>query len=129
MHADRYGLTPEDGHARRAGPAGRQAQGVVWPVRAGAIPPLAEGFIARPETVPGLEYVLLPGTAVALVPGGSVTGGGKTSLASCLAHSLWRARSVEVLAWVAAHSRASVLAGYGRPPQSWAWTMAAMPRR
>jgi tetratricopeptide (TPR) repeat protein len=114
MHADRYGLTPEDGRAGRAEPAGRQAQSVVWPVRAGAIPPLAEGFIARPETVPGLEYVLLPGAAVALVPGGSVTGGGKTALASCLAHSLWRARSVEVLAWVAAHSRASVLAGYGQ---------------
>ena len=61
MHADRYGLTPGDGRARRAGPAGGQAQGVVWPVHAGAIPPLAEGFIARPETVPGLEYVLLPG--------------------------------------------------------------------
>jgi hypothetical protein len=88
----------------------------VWcgPSALGAIPPLAEGFIARPETVPGLEYVLLPGAAVALVPGGSVNGGGKTSLASCLAHSLWRARSVEVLAWIAAHSRASVLAGYGQ---------------
>lgn len=114
MHADRYGLTPGDDRAPRAEPAGGQAQGVVWPVRAGAIPPLAEGFIARPETVPGLEYVLLPGAAVALVPGGSVTGGGKTALASCLAHSLWRSRSVDVLAWVAAHSRASVLAGYGQ---------------
>jgi hypothetical protein len=95
MHVDRYGLTPEEGRARRAEPAGRQVQGVVWPVRAGAIPPLAEGFIARPETVPGLEYVLLPGAALALVPCGSVNGGGKTSLASCLAHSLWRARSVQ----------------------------------
>src|SRR5258707_8886080 len=112
MHAARYGLTPEEARAQRAEPAGRLAQGVVRPVRAGAIPPLAEGFIARPETVPGLEYVLLPGAALALVPGGSVNGGGKTALASCLAHSLWQARSVEVLAWVAAHSRASVLAGF-----------------
>ena len=69
MHADRYGLTPEDGRARRAEPAGRQAQGVVWPIRAGAIPPLAESFIARPETVAGLEYVLLAGETGQLSPG------------------------------------------------------------
>lgn len=71
MHADRYGLTPEDGRARRAESAGGQVQGVVWPVRAGAIPPLAEGFIARPETVPGLEYVLLPGRRWRWSPAGA----------------------------------------------------------
>ena len=34
--------------------------------------------------------------------------------ALCFIARLWRARSVDVLAWVAAHSRASVLAGYGQ---------------
>jgi len=33
------------------------------------VPPLAEGFIARPETVPNLEAALVPGAVVALVPG------------------------------------------------------------
>jgi len=27
---------------------------VAWPVRSGLVPPLAQGFVARPETVPGL---------------------------------------------------------------------------
>ena len=37
---------------------------------------------------------------------------GKTQLACYLAGSLWWSRSVDVLAWVAATSRASALSGY-----------------
>ena len=69
MYAGSYGLTAADGPAQQAGSARSQAGAVTWPVRAGLVPPLADGFVARPETVPGLEAALVPGAAVALVPG------------------------------------------------------------
>jgi hypothetical protein len=91
-----------------------------WLVRSGAVPPTDEGLITRPDTVPGLDAVLVPGAVVALVPGQDAPGrardwprsSGKTQLACYLAGSLWRSRSVDVLAWVAATSRAAVLSGY-----------------
>jgi hypothetical protein len=42
--------------------------GAAWPVRAGAVPPLAEPFSVR-DSVPGTGAVLVPGAVVALVPG------------------------------------------------------------
>jgi hypothetical protein len=81
------------------------SRGVAWPVRSGLVPPLAEGFVSRPETVAGLEAALVPGAAVALVPGqqdGHGWPGGKTQLASHAAWSLWRSRSVDLLVWVTA---------------------------
>ena len=90
-------------------------------VRSGEVPPLADCFSTRPETVPGLADALVPGRPVVLTapearrhlydwPGGT----GKTQLAAYLAESLWRARRVELLVWVTATSRASVLAGYAQ---------------
>ena len=122
MHTDSYGLIPADGQAQPGEPAGPQCRGVAWPVRSGLVPPLAEGFIARPETVPGLEAALVPGAVVALIPGHETAGDardwpgpcGKTQLASYAAGSLWRSRTVDLLVWVAATSRASVLSGYGQ---------------
>ena len=61
VHAGSYGLTPADGQAQPAGPTGSQVPGGAWPVRAGLVPPLADGFITRPETAPGLEAALIPG--------------------------------------------------------------------
>ncbi len=117
MAAGSYGLTPMAGQAPPAVAAG----GVAWPVRSGLVPPLAEGFIARTETVPGLEAALVPGAVVALVPGKTAGGVrdwpgscGKTQLAVYLAGSLWQSRDVGLLAWVDAASRASVLSGYGQ---------------
>ena len=100
MHAGSYGLTPADGQAQPGGPAGSRAAGA-WHGRSGRAwsPPLAEGFIARPETVPGLEAALVPGAAVALVPGQDAGrapdwpgSSGKTQLAAWLAGSLWQSR-------------------------------------
>ncbi|HEY4853548.1 MAG TPA: hypothetical protein VII22_22405, partial [Streptosporangiaceae bacterium] len=93
---------------------------VVWPVRSGAGPALADGFRGRPETAPALGATLLPGSAVALVPGRVAVGGsrdwlascGKTQLAVSFAESLWHSRGVDLLVWVVATSRASVLSGY-----------------
>jgi tetratricopeptide (TPR) repeat protein len=121
VYAGSYGLTPADGPAYSAGPTGSQPRGVAWPVRSGLVPPLADAFIARPETVPGLEAAVVPGAAVALIPGrasGSAADwagpSGKTQLAVGLAESVWRSRAVDLLAWVTAASRASVLSGYAQ---------------
>ena len=117
VHAGSYGLTPAKDPAP---PAGSQPQRMLWPVRSGLVPPLADGVIARPKTAPGLEAALVPGAAVALVPGqapGAPDGlrpSGKTQLAACLAGSLWQSRTVDLLAWVNAASRASILSGYAR---------------
>jgi tetratricopeptide (TPR) repeat protein len=91
---------------------------VTWPARAGNVPPLAEGFSPRPESAAGLG-ALVPGATVMLAPE-RVTGAGhpdwigtcgKTQLAAFVAESLWRSREVDLLAWVTATSRASILAG------------------
>jgi hypothetical protein len=118
VYAGSYGLTPADGPAQMGG---SQPLGVAWPVRSGLVPPLADGFIARPETVPGLEAVVVPGAAVALVPSrsrasaaGWVGPSGKTRLAAGLAGSVWQSRAVDLLAWVTATSRASILSGYAQ---------------
>ena len=96
------------------------------PVRIGTVPPLAEGFIARPETAPGLTAALRAGAAIALVPDRAPDPGlasvpaaqdwlrssGKTQLAVASAESLWQSGEVDLLVWIDATSRASVLAGY-----------------
>ena len=85
------------------------------------MPPLADCFSARPETARGVADALTPGRLVVLTgpeprrelydwPGGT----GKTQLAAYLAESAWQARQVELLVWVTAASRASVLTGYAQ---------------
>src|ERR1700761_7586456 len=90
--------------------------------RIGEIPPLAQGFTERPDTAHGLADLLVPGSAVALVPNSAPAGGspdwlgacGKTQLAAMVAESLWHSRAVDVLAWITATSRASVLSGFAQ---------------
>src|SRR2546427_6050280 len=89
-------------------------------VRAGVVPPLADGFSARPETASALESALVPGAVVALVPGTMAAEGsrdwqgacGKTQLAVSFSEWLWHAGRVDLLIWIAATSRASVVSGY-----------------
>jgi tetratricopeptide (TPR) repeat protein len=93
-----------------------------WPVRVGAVPPLADGFSARPETAPGLAAALVPGATVVLEPGRPVGAGGqdwpvacgKAQLAAYLSELLWRSREIDLLVWVVATSRTSVLSGYSQ---------------
>jgi tetratricopeptide (TPR) repeat protein len=89
------------------------------PVWTGSAPGLASGFIDRPETGAVLEGSLVPGTAVALVSGIPGGGGrdwrescGKTQLAVFLAQSLWQSGTVDLVIWLTATTRASVLSGY-----------------
>jgi tetratricopeptide (TPR) repeat protein len=104
-----------------AGPAGASDQKAAPGIRSGEVPPLADCFSARPETAPGIAAALTPGRSVVLTgpearrqvydwPGGT----GKTQLAAYLAESAWQARQVELLVWVTAASRASVLTGYAQ---------------
>jgi tetratricopeptide (TPR) repeat protein len=126
MTAGPGGAGIPDGPGRPAG--GR----VAWPVRAGAVPPLADGFSGRPETEPGVRAALVPGAVVVLAPqrlsaegaGDWLGPSGKTQLAVFLAESLWRSRKLDLLIWITATSRAAVLAGFA---ESAAATMGTEP--
>ena len=93
---------------------------VRWPLRVGVAPAQASEFSPRPETAPNVAAALVPGATVALVP--SRTEGpanpdwkrlsGKTQLAVAAAETLWHSRQIELLMWVTANSRASVLTAY-----------------
>jgi tetratricopeptide (TPR) repeat protein len=86
----------------------------------GEVPPLAEGFTERPDTARGIADALVPGSAVALVPGTVFAEGqqnwlgacGKTQIAVMLAESLWRSGDIDILIWVSATSRSAVLSAY-----------------
>jgi hypothetical protein len=95
VRADSYELMPVSGQPPSARSAGHPKRRVKWPVRSGLIPPLAEGFSIPWESVPGLEQVLLPGSAMALVPALEAVNApdwravaGKTQLAAYAAQSL-----------------------------------------
>ena len=88
--------------------------------RIGEVPPLAQGFTDRPDTVGGLADVLLPGSAVALVPNPATAEGlpnwlgvsGKTQIAVMIAESLWRSHVIDGLIWISVTNRAAVLSGF-----------------
>jgi tetratricopeptide (TPR) repeat protein len=85
----------------------------------GTMPALADGFITRPGSAPGLAR-LAPGTAVALVsdtaaqPGPSSGSCGKTQLAVHTARALRESGLADLVAWIDASSRASALSGYAQ---------------
>ena len=93
------------------------------PVLSGAVPPLTEFFHPRPETGFGLADTLRPGETIVLVPAergasadgpGSPGGTGKTQLAVSFAHAMWNARAVDLLVWVPAGNRTSILASFAQ---------------
>ena len=88
--------------------------------RVGKVPPLAEGFTDRPDTARGVVDALVPGSSVALVPGSAFAEGpqnwlgacGKTQVAVVTAESLWRSGAIDLLIWINATSRTSVLSAF-----------------
>ncbi len=84
------------------------------------MPPLAQGLTDRPDTARGLMDALVPGSAIALVPGSPFAEGpgkwlgacGKTQIAALLAESLWQSGAIDILVWVSATSRSSVLSAF-----------------
>jgi tetratricopeptide (TPR) repeat protein len=97
---------------------------VTWPLRCGAVPPLAAGFVVRPESASGLEQLLVQGAAVALVPARGATvvaepgspdwtsACGRTQLAVHHAESLWKAGELDLLVWITATSREAIVCAY-----------------
>jgi tetratricopeptide (TPR) repeat protein len=109
------------------------AQRATTPVLSGAVPPLADSYLPRPETGAGLTGALRPGETIVLThgpdavagPGAGATGAaaapgagapgagtGKTQLAVAFAHAVWNARSVDLLVWVPAANREAVLTSF-----------------
>jgi tetratricopeptide (TPR) repeat protein len=117
-------------HAGRAGQAGAPRNRPSWPIRSGTVPALADGFRERPETGPSLAAALPAGAAVALIPDRAAAEAalfgrlasadtqdwlrcsGKTQLAAAFAESLWQSGAIDLLVWIDATSRASVLSAY-----------------
>src|SRR5215469_11264690 len=104
-------------------PAGAMAAGSSWPVRSGTVPALAGDYASRRETAPDLAAALPAGVAVALVTDRAAgpddpaardwrRASGKTQLAAAFAESLWQSGRLDLLVWIQATSRASVLSGY-----------------
>ena len=93
-----------------------------WPVRSGAIPPLADRFSTRPETGPDLRMALDRSPVVALTPRSRRLGAGsshdwlrvtgKTQLAAYHAESQWHDHAIDLLIWIDASSTAAILSGY-----------------
>ena len=106
------------GYTGPAGPVDHAGPNIAWPVHSGLVPPLARGLSARPESVPGLDRVLAPGGAVILAPEQAAkapewqAATGKTQLAVYAAQSLRWPGGLDLVAWVTATSRASVLSDY-----------------
>jgi hypothetical protein len=109
-------------------------------VLSGIVPPLADSYYQRPETGLALRAALSPGDTLVLTDdtwaydtGAYDTGAydtwaydsdnasvaasggtGKTQLAVAYAHALWSVRAVEVLVWVTAASRDTIIAGFAQ---------------
>src|SRR5260221_14065095 len=108
------------GRVRAPAPAGAAGGQVKWPVRSGLVPPFSDGFVARPESAPGLAEVLTPGSAIALTPARAARAAiapgapdwrgivGKTQVAAQFAEALWQARDIDLLVWVNASSRGAI---------------------
>jgi tetratricopeptide (TPR) repeat protein len=92
-----------------------------WPVMSGAVPFLAQRFTPRPETGLGPWDALHPGLTVIVGPqddressARSHGGTGKTRLAASFAARLWSGAGLDLLVWLDAGSRDSILTGYAR---------------
>jgi tetratricopeptide (TPR) repeat protein len=112
--------------AQLGDPAGAPPGESSWPIRSGTVPAVADGYTDRLETAPNLTAVLQAGLAVALVPDRAAQPGpapgstardwlrstGKTQLAAAFAESRWQSGELDLLVWIDATSRSSVLSAY-----------------
>ena len=85
-----------------------------WPHLVGVLPPLAVGRLER-QADTALRGAVERNDAVVLCQVLTGLGGvGKTQLAAGLAHAWWQERRVDLLVWVTATSRTTILAHYAR---------------
>jgi tetratricopeptide (TPR) repeat protein len=101
---------------QHAGPASQS--GILL---SGIVPPLVDGFYTRTESGPDLADTVRPGEVTVLThgddtPAAPITQGGtgKTQLAVDFTHALWNARTVEMLIWVTASNRESVITSFAQ---------------
>jgi tetratricopeptide (TPR) repeat protein len=87
----------------------------------GTVPPLADSYYPRDQTGPDLLNALHAGDTIVLVHGEETSaapaaqgGTGKTQLAVEYTHGLWRNRTAEILIWVTAASRESIVSGFAQ---------------
>src|SRR5256886_8981863 len=87
----------------------------------GTVPPLADAYYYREQPGPDLASSMRPGETVVLVHGEETDvapaaqgGTGKTQLAVEFTHAMWNTRAVEVLVWVTAADRESVITGFAQ---------------
>jgi tetratricopeptide (TPR) repeat protein len=90
----------------------------------GTVPPLADAYHPREQSGPDLASSMRPGQTVVLVHGeesgqasrvpAAQGGTGKTQLAVEFTHAMWNTRTVEILIWVNAASRESVITGFAQ---------------
>jgi tetratricopeptide (TPR) repeat protein len=125
-HAAARGQRTMSSAVARVSLAGAVPHRPSWPIRSGTIPELADGFRARLETAPSLAATLPVGGAVAFIPDRASFAGpvaapsvqdwlrstGKTQLAVAFAESLWHSGGLDLLLWIDASTRVSVLSGY-----------------
>src|SRR6478609_5061824 len=90
----------------------------------GTVPPLADAYYPREQSGPNLASTMRPGQTVVLVHGeesgqdsrvpAAQGGTGKTQLAVEFTHAMWNTRTVEILIWVNAASRESIVTGFAQ---------------
>jgi len=100
---------------QQAGTVASSGSGVLL---SGTVPPLADAYHPREQSGPGLARSLRTGEIAVLIHGeetGLAQGGtGKTQLAVEFTHAMWNTRAVEILIWVNAASRESVITGFAQ---------------
>src|SRR5215472_15770688 len=107
--AEYFSPRPETGFDLASTPAAGETAVLTPPAQ----PETAAGPIAATGTGTASPLAGAVGTGTASAPAG--TGGtGKTQLASALARYLWDSAAVDLLAWVPAVSRDSIITGYAR---------------
>jgi tetratricopeptide (TPR) repeat protein len=103
---------------QQAGTVASSGSGVLL---SGTVPPLADAYYPREQSGPDLASSLRPGETVVLIHGEETElapaaqgGTGKTQLAVEFTHAMWNSRAVEILTWVNAGSRESVITGFAQ---------------
>jgi len=106
---------------QRAGTVASSGSGVLL---SGTVPPLADAYYPREQSGPDLASSMRPGETVVLIHGeetgqasrvpAAQGGTGKTQLAVEFTHAMWNTRAVEILIWVNAASRESVITGFAQ---------------
>src|SRR6266576_1561677 len=106
---------------QQAGTVASSGSGVLL---SGTVPPLADAYFPREQSGPDLASSMRPGETVVLIHGeeagqasrvpAAQGGTGKTQLAVEFTHAMWNTRTVEILIWVNAASRESVITGFAQ---------------